>query len=69
MTAKGIGKNPGAALFDLESDISEKKNVLAANPEVAKRLGSYVEEFEKKIAQNSRPAGFVDNPKPLTGNK
>ena len=69
VTAKGIGKNPGAALFDLESDISEKKNVLAANPEVAKRLGSYVEEFEKKIAQNSRPAGFVDNPKPLTGNK
>lgn len=66
VTAKGIGKNPGAALFDLDADIGEKKNVLTAHPEVAKRLRSYVEKFEKELAKNSRPAAFVDAPKPLS---
>ena len=65
VTAKGLGKDTGPVLFDLDSDIGEKKNVLAAHPEVAKRLGSYIETFEKELAQNSRPAGFVDDPKPL----
>ena len=67
VTAKGIGKNPGAALFDLESDISEKKNVLKDHPDIEKRLRSYVTKFEKDLAGNSRPAGSVENPKPLSG--
>jgi arylsulfatase A-like enzyme len=56
---------PTSALFNLETDIGEKTSVLADHPEVAERLRGYVRAFEKDLAQNSRPAAFVDNPKPL----
>jgi hypothetical protein len=59
---KGV---PTSALFDLEADSGEKTNVLADHPEVAERLRSYVKAFEEELAQNSRPAAFVDNPRPL----
>lgn len=52
-------------LFNLESDIGEKKNLIKSNPEVVKRLVGYMNAFEKDIAENNRPAGFVENPKPL----
>jgi len=52
-------------LYDLETDISEKNNALKSHPEVAKRLRSYAEAFEKELAQKGRPAAFVDDPKPL----
>lgn len=69
VTAKGKGKETGPALFDLEADIGEKKNVLTTHPEVARRLRSYTEAFEKELAQNSRPAAFVADPKPLAMTK
>lgn len=53
-------------LYDLESDIGEKINVLDQNPEVAQRLLKYIEDFKSGLETNSRPAGFVDAPKPLT---
>jgi arylsulfatase A-like enzyme len=53
------------ALYDLNTDIGEKNNVLKGNPEIAKRLMGYMNDFAKDIAENSRPAAFVDNPKPL----
>jgi arylsulfatase A-like enzyme len=56
---------PTSALFDLEADIGETTNVLADHPEVAERLRGCVTAFEEELAQNSRPAAFVDNPKPL----
>jgi arylsulfatase A len=63
---RGRGKGASApALYDLEADISEKTNVLPDHPEVAERLRAYVAAFEKDLAQNSRPAAFVDDPKPL----
>ena len=66
-TAKGKGTGSSAlALYDLEADIAEKTNVLAEHPEIAERLLSYVKAFEAELAQNSRPAAFVENPKPLT---
>lgn len=52
-------------LFDLENDIGETKNVLKAEPKVVQRLTGYLTEFAKDIAENSRPAAFVENPKPL----
>jgi arylsulfatase A-like enzyme len=58
------GKKP--ALYDLEADIGETTNVLAQHPEIAERLRSYVKAFEEELAQNSRPAGVAENPKPLT---
>ncbi len=53
-------------LYDLESDIGEKKNVIQSNPEVVQRLGRHLKAFAKDIADNSRPAAFVDHPKPLS---
>lgn len=54
------------ALYDLEADVGEKINVLAQHPKIAERLLSYVKAFEAELAQNSRPAAFVAEPKPLT---
>ena len=64
---KGKGKKgaSGSALFDLEADIGEKTNVLKNHPAVAERLREYVSAFQKDLSQNSRPAAFVKNPKPL----
>jgi hypothetical protein len=62
---RGEEDAPTSALFDLEADIGEKTNVLADHPEVAERLRLYVKAFEEELAQNSRPAAFVDHPKPL----
>ncbi|MEQ9411700.1 MAG: sulfatase-like hydrolase/transferase [Fuerstiella sp.] len=53
-------------LFNLKTDISEKANVLKANPEIAARLMKYLSAFAKNIAENNRPAAFVENPKPLS---
>lgn len=50
------------ALYDLENDISESKNVLEGNPAVADRLLAYIKDFKN----NSRPAAYVENPKVLT---
>ncbi len=59
-------KGKAAQLYDLEADIGEKMNVLQANPKVAERLMGHMTEFAKDIAENSRPAAFVENPKPLS---
>ena len=53
-------------LYNLESDIGEKNNVIKSNPEVVKRLNGHLKAFAKDIADNSRPAAFVENPKPLS---
>jgi len=56
----------GNKLYDLEADKGEKKNVAKANPSVVKDLKQKAAAFQKEIAQNSRPAGKVANPKALT---
>ncbi|MGJ8676696.1 MAG: sulfatase family protein [Akkermansiaceae bacterium] len=55
-----------SALYNLDADIGERENILALNPEAAARLCAYVKAFEIDLAQNSRPAAFVENPVPLT---
>jgi arylsulfatase A-like enzyme len=60
--------NPKGAptqLYDLESDIGEQVNRLREEPEVVARLKGHLDAFAKDIAENSRPAAFVKNPKPL----
>lgn len=59
-------KRRKAALFNLETDIGEKKNLISENPDVVKRLLALVAVFKKELAQNSRKAAFVKNPKPLS---
>jgi arylsulfatase A-like enzyme len=53
-------------LYDLEADLGEKVNVMNDHPEVVKRLAAALANFEADIAGNSRPAAFVENPKPLS---
>ena len=53
-------------LYNLESDIGETNNVLEKNPDVVNRLLPYIEAFEIDLAQNSRLAGWIDNPVPLS---
>ena len=53
-------------LYNLETDIAEKNNLIKAHPEIVKKLTAYLHAFENDIAENNRPAAFVDNPKPLS---
>ncbi|MBN1417225.1 MAG: sulfatase [Planctomycetes bacterium] len=53
-------KKPAAArptLYDLASDIGEKKDVAVAHPDVIARLTALADRFEKEMAANARPAG------------
>lgn len=59
-------KGRPAQLYDLENDIGEKNNVINSNPEVVQRLNAHLKAFAGNIANNSRPAAFVQNPKPLS---
>jgi arylsulfatase A-like enzyme len=64
---RGMGtSSPIMALYDLDADMGEKNNVLASHPEIVERLRSYTTSFEEELAENSRPAGWVKNPKTLT---
>jgi arylsulfatase A len=53
------------ALFNLEQDIGENKNVAKAHPEVVSRLRKLADAFAAEIRANVRPAAFVDNALPL----
>lgn len=53
------------ALYNLDKDIGEKRNVLKANVDVARLLSEKIVEFERALNGNIRPAAFVENPKPL----
>ena len=46
-------------LYDLEADISEKKNLAGEHPEIVKRLAGMMEEFDSELKANSRPPGKV----------
>jgi arylsulfatase A-like enzyme len=59
------GENP-VALYNLEDDISEKNNVIDGNQAVVDELLSYIQEFQKDIKNNNRPAAFVKNPVALS---
>ncbi len=53
-------------LYNLETDIGETRNVLQSHPGIQEKLMRFMSNFSKDIAKNSRPAAFVDNPKPLS---
>lgn len=67
--AKKRGKassSPIAALYNLDTDKGEQKNLLEMYPEIAARLREYAKAFEAELKQNSRPAGKVEEAKILT---
>ncbi|EMI42025.1 sulfatase [Rhodopirellula sp. SWK7] len=63
--ANNANKAAKPALYDLDSDIGEKKNVFAAHPEIVARLQTYAQAFQRDVSLNNRPAAFVDSPEPL----
>jgi arylsulfatase A len=62
------------ALYNLEEDISEQKNILEVHPEIAARLKHIMDRCRQDLGddlngaagENCRPAGKVDDPKTLT---
>ena len=63
-SSKGEISKP--ALFNLDTDISEKKNLIDTHPEIAEQLRSAALEFDKELGENIRPAGFKAEAKTLT---
>ncbi len=59
-------KGKPSQLYDLENDIGEKANIIKSHPDVVKKLNGHLKAFAKDIAGTSRPAAFVENPKPLS---
>ncbi len=60
------------ALFNLDSDIGETRNVADANPEVVKRLLALVDATKDDLGADGvgpgvRPLGKVENPQPFIG--
>ncbi|MFC5051435.1 sulfatase [Rubritalea spongiae] len=53
-------------LYNLDKDISEKKNLAAQHPEIVQQLQEAIQKFDAKMAKEVRPAGKVENPKVLT---
>jgi len=47
--------NKTLELYDLEADISESKNVAAANPQVVEELQKLVADYDADLKANSRP--------------
>lgn len=60
-----VNVNNPIALYDLENDIAESKNILEYNQEIVLSLLKKIELFKDEIGKNSRPAAFVENPVPL----
>ena len=52
-------------LYNLEEDIGEKNNVASRHPDTVKRLRNLLQQHVDDLEKNSRPAAFVENPKPI----
>jgi arylsulfatase A-like enzyme len=67
---KGTPDSP-LQLYDLQDDIGETTNVADKHPDVVKRLLALAEKAREDLGdtdrkgKNQRPAGWVDNPKPM----
>ena len=53
-------------LHNLDEDISEKKNIAAKHPKIVQQLKTAMQDYQKDVKGNVRPAGKVENPVPLT---
>ena len=57
-----------AELFDLKKDLGEQNDLSKKYPEKVTKLTEILDSHVKKIESSIRPAGFVENPKPLLSN-
>ena len=56
------------ALYDLEADIGESRDMRSEHPEVAARLEKMIEDFKTDIASSRRPIGVGKASKPPNHN-
>lgn len=56
---KYTGAKIELALFDLEKDIGESKNLKSEFPKVVEKLSALGENFHEKLAKSKRPAGKI----------
>ena len=59
MPAKYDQGETGLALYDLEHDISEERNVAEDHPDIVRRLSEMGKEFDRKLQENRREPGRV----------
>jgi arylsulfatase A-like enzyme len=52
-------------LYDLEADLGERNNIAEQHPDRIKSMKAALDEHVAEIEENSRPAAFVEDPKPL----
>ena len=57
-----------AELYDLEKDVGEQNDLSKKYPEKVVKLTEILDTHVQKIESSIRPAGFVENPKPLLSN-
>lgn len=66
--AMDIIESSEAYLYDLDTDISETKNLLSEYPEIVKKIESLIREVRNDMGdwnyegKNIRPAGYIDEP-------
>lgn len=54
------------ALYNLDDDIGEERNVSADHPEIVQQLKTAMQVFQKDMEAHTRPAGSIENPIPLS---
>lgn len=52
-------------LYDLEADLGEQNNLADQHPERVKAMKAALDAHVRNLEANTRPAAFVENPKPL----
>jgi arylsulfatase A len=72
---KGATKPAPLELYDVRNDVSEEREVSAQHPDVVRRLLAMAERARNEIGdvdrpgKGQRPAGWMENPKPLLPEK
>ncbi|MGB0580648.1 MAG: sulfatase-like hydrolase/transferase, partial [Limisphaerales bacterium] len=54
-----------AELYDLETDLGEQNNLADQHPDRVKAMKAALDAHVERLEANTRPAAFVDDPKPL----
>ena len=55
----------GSQLYNLETDIGERRNVAKEHPEIVARIRTATERAHRELLENRRPVGRVKSPRPL----
>ena len=59
------GGYTGLELYNLDDDLAESNNLAEKHPAITKELNALLDNHMAAVQANSRPAAFVENPRPL----